>query len=159
MEEVGETQKSFALSVIRHVSVNDAEALRQWLKSLLDIAESPKSNAEKMGALFSLMRRSKIVLPLLKTMAREIKKHGWDTRTGSQRIGFAAAATSLAVFGGAKAGIAALGGAFAVPLWVVFGSGAMFARYLYENLQKGASNVHDVAREYDIDLKANDPER
>lgn len=44
------------------------------------------------------------------------------------------AAVAMTIFGGANAGIAALGGAIGVPLWVVLGGGSMFAKYLYDEL-------------------------
>jgi hypothetical protein len=45
-----------------------------------------------------------------------------------------AAATGAALFGGKAAGLAALGTAIAVPLWVVFGAGGAFMGVLYEEL-------------------------
>jgi hypothetical protein len=54
------------------------------------------------------------------------------------------AGTAFALFGPANAGIAALGSAVAVPLWVVFGAGAMFARHLYEELGRQGEDESSV---------------
>jgi hypothetical protein len=45
-----------------------------------------------------------------------------------------AAATGVALFGGQGAGVAALGTAVGVPLWVIFGAGGAFMGVLYEEL-------------------------
>jgi hypothetical protein len=42
-------------------------------------------------------------------------------------LGLGAVVATVATVGGAGAGIAALGGAIGVPLWVLFGAGAAFA--------------------------------
>lgn len=71
-------------------------------------------------------------------------------------MGMGAAATGLALFGGANAGIAALGTAIGVPLWIVLGGGAMFAKYLFDELtQKEAAR--DAGASYRvIDAKKED---
>ncbi|OCC02401.1 hypothetical protein BA190_24055 [Labrys sp. WJW] len=50
--------------------------------------------------------------------------------------GIAGAGAGLAFFGTQGAGIAALGTAAGVPLWVVPGAGSMFAKTLHEELTK-----------------------
>lgn len=40
------------------------------------------------------------------------------------------------MFPGANAGIAALGGAIGVPLWIIFGGGSIFLKILYHELTK-----------------------
>jgi hypothetical protein len=49
-------------------------------------------------------------------------------------LGSGGAAVGVALFGGQSAGIAALGTAIGVPLWVVFGAGAAFAKSLHSEL-------------------------
>lgn len=60
----------------------------------------------------------------------------WDERGTKSRFGIAGAGVGLAVFGTKGAGIAALGGAIGVPLWIVLGAGAYFAPVLIEELKK-----------------------
>src|SRR5690606_15189222 len=63
---------------------------------------------------------------------KAVKELGWDNRGLSGRLGIATAIATVVVFGGQGAGIAALGTAIGVPLWVVFGAGAAFLGEVYE---------------------------
>jgi|SRR5690606_23115558 len=63
-----------------------------------------------------------------------LKDLAWDDRSLPARLGIAAAVVTAITFGGQGAGIAALGTAIGVPLWVLFGAGAMFLGELYERL-------------------------
>ncbi len=64
--------------------------------------------------------------------AKAVKELGWDNRGLSGRLGIATAIATAVIFGGQGAGIAALGTAIGVPLWVVFGAGAAFLGDIYE---------------------------
>jgi hypothetical protein len=63
---------------------------------------------------------------------KAFKELGWDNRSLSGRFGIATAVTTAVIFGSQGAGIAALGTAIGVPLWVVFGAGAVFLGQIYE---------------------------
>lgn len=63
---------------------------------------------------------------------KALKELGWDNRGLSGRLGIATAIGTVVIFGGQGAGIAALGTAIGVPLWVVFGAGAAFLGEIYE---------------------------
>ena len=96
-----------------------------------------------------------MIIPILKILAKEIKidqldvskvkttskttaiksvKSFWDNRSFPTKIGLGASSVALIVFGTQGAGIAALGTAIGIPLWVVFGAGATFAGVLYEEI-------------------------
>jgi hypothetical protein len=81
-----------------------------------------------------------VVLPAVKIIARETKRLGWDDRSLPGRLGIGGAAVGLALFGGQGAGVAALGTAVGVPLWVVFGAGATFLGVLYEEITRKKPN-------------------
>lgn len=49
-------------------------------------------------------------------------------------LGHSSRGRAFAVLPGANAGIAALGGAVGVPLWMVFGGGSMFLKSVYDEL-------------------------
>jgi hypothetical protein len=134
MSKDEDQQRQLAISVIRDATATDREALKIWAGSLLDLRgrEMPVISKAKEAVLIT--SRAKVIWPLLKTVSKQVKKFGWDNRSVSQRLGIGAAGTALALFGPAQAGVAALGGAVAVPLWIVFGAGAMFARHLYEEI-------------------------
>ena len=72
----------------------------------------------------------------MKIAALKIKEAGWDNRSATARFGLGGAAVGLALFGSQGAGIAALGTAIGVPLWVVLGGGAAFANWLVEELSR-----------------------
>lgn len=61
-----------------------------------------------------------------------LKDLAWGNRSLPARLGIAAAVVTAITLGGQGAGIAALGTAIGVPLWVLFGAGAMFLGELYE---------------------------
>lgn len=63
---------------------------------------------------------------------KALKELGWDNRGLSGRLGIATAIATAVIFGSQGAGIAALGTAIGVPLWVVFGAGAAFLGEIYE---------------------------
>ncbi|KAA2283704.1 hypothetical protein [Arenimonas fontis] len=63
---------------------------------------------------------------------KALKELGWDNRGLPGRLGISTAIATVVIFGGQGAGIAALGTAIGVPLWVVFGAGAAFLGEIYE---------------------------
>ena len=67
------------------------------------------------------------------------------------KLGLGGAAVGLAVFGGQGAGIAALGTAIGVPLWVVFGAGAAFLGVLYEEIADKKPDRRTTYRVMDAD--------
>lgn len=144
VSEDDDRQRQLAINVVRDATIADREALRIWAGALLDLRNKDMPVTAKAKEAVLITSRAKVVWPLLKTVSKQVKRHGWDNRSTSQRLGIGAAGSALALFGPAQAGIAALGGAVAVPLWVVFGAGAMFARHLYEELsqqQSGSSGA------------------
>lgn len=144
MPDAEDQQRQLAISVVRDATAADREALRVWAGALLDLRSENLSVTAKAKEAVRITSRAKVVWPLLKSVSKQVRKHGWENRSTSQRLGIGAAGTALALFGPANAGIAALGGAVAVPLWVVFGAGAMFARHLYEEIarqQRGGSTA------------------
>jgi hypothetical protein len=81
----------------------------------------------------------------LEYLGVEIKRVGWDERGLPERIALSAAATAAAlIFSGQGAGIAALGGAIGVPLWVVFGAGGAFIGVLSEGAQRRAKELENA---------------
>ncbi|TBC71538.1 hypothetical protein ELH27_01045 [Rhizobium leguminosarum] len=131
-----DSQKQLAISIAGSVTRTEADALRDWARLLIDLKDEKISAAAKARKAISLTASSKVILPAMKIISSQAKKHGWDNRTPTQRFGIAAAAGAFALFPGANAGIAALGGAVGVPLWMVFGGGSMFLKVLYDELMK-----------------------
>lgn len=129
-------QRAVAVRVASTASATEREALLLWMVQLIQIRESSLSNIQKAKQALQLTSRSKVVWPIVKVIAQEVKRLGWDERGTKSRYGIVGAGVGLAIFGSQGAGIAALGTAIGVPLWVVLGTGAYFAPVLIEELKK-----------------------
>ena len=127
-------QRQVAVTLAQRASPGEREALRLWIEQLLMLRASDLSTMAKAKRAIALTTESKVVWPTVKALSREVKRHAWDDRSRSARMGLGGAAAAGVVFGGQSAGLAALGTAIAVPLWVVFGAGAAFVGGLYEEL-------------------------
>ncbi len=91
--------------------------------------------AKTQGAL-AATATSSVVWPMIKAIFAEIKRHAWDERGTKSRAFLGFASAGIAFFGSQGAGIAALGGAIGVPLWLVLGGGGVLLATLYEELSK-----------------------
>ncbi len=129
-------ERQLAVRIASTANVSEKEALRIWIERLLEVKSSNLSAAQKAKQAISVTTASSVVLPTVKIIARETKRLAWDNRGLQGRLGIGGAAVGLALFGGQGAGIAALGTAIGVPLWVVFGAGAAFLGVLYEELTR-----------------------
>jgi hypothetical protein len=110
----------------------EKDALSEWATRLLAIRATDLSAVQKAKQAIKLTTSSSVVWPIVKILGRDLKQLGWNDRSWPARLAVAGAAVGLTVFGGQSAGIAALGTAIGVPLWVVLGSGAAFAGVLAE---------------------------
>ncbi len=129
-----EKQKQLAVRIAATANAVEKEALRIWIERLLALKAANLPATAKARRAISLTAESKVVLPTVKMIARETKRLAWDERGLTARLGLGGAAMGVALFGGQGAGIAALGTAIGVPLWVVFGAGAAFVGVLYEEI-------------------------
>lgn len=127
-------QRQIAVKIVSSANAAEKEALRIWIERLLALKASNLPTAQKAKRAITLTAESKVVVPSVKIIARETKRLAWDERGLKGRLGLGGAAIGAAMFGGQGAGIAALGTAIGVPLWVVFGAGAAFAGVLYEEI-------------------------
>jgi hypothetical protein len=128
--------RAIATRIATTASDQEREALLLWMVQLLQVRDSSFSSVQKAKHAVLLTAKSKVIWPMVKLLGHEIKRVGWEERGTKSRFGIAGAGVGLAVFGTQGAGIAALGGAIGVPLWVVLGAGAYFAPVLIEELRK-----------------------
>lgn len=126
--------RKLALRIAESTSDAEQEALRIWIERLLEIKSSNLSKRNKAQEAISVTQQSKVVLPTVKIIGREMKRLAWDDRGTNGRLFVGVSAVGMALFGGQGAGIAALGTAVGVPLWVVLGAGAAFIGVVYEEL-------------------------
>ena len=111
------------------------DRLASWLRSLVALRRAPLSPKEKWAAIRKELKEVTVLLPIVGAMGEAVKEHVWDDRTWGFRLAGGAAAVTAATVGGKKAGLAMLGTAVAVPLWVVFGAGAAFAGLIIDELE------------------------
>lgn len=157
MDEKKSSQREVAIFVAESAAPTDLEAIRIWAGKLLEIRSAPLTKLHKAKAAVTLTTSSKVVWPVAKMVAKQAKKIGWDDRSRTARWGLGAAAIGATVFGGKSAGIAALGTAIGVPLWVVLGAGASFANVLIEEITRRKSAIEDATFTV-IDAKRVDPD-
>jgi len=110
------TIKPLLVLIGRELTPHELSALSQ---NLLDTYNSKLTRVAKLKKAVTLTGKA-------------VKELGWGNRGLSGRLGIATAIATVVVFGGQGAGIAALGTAIGVPLWVVFGAGAAFLGEVYE---------------------------
>ena len=127
--------------ILARLEPEEQDRLAEWLRSLIALRDAPLSATEKGRAIAREMAGlPQQLLPVLKAMgtamARTVKAHAWDNRTWSFRIGGGIATITAATVGGKKAGLAMLGTAVAIPAWVVFGAGGVFAGMVIDELER-----------------------
>lgn len=135
----------------RHLTNPQRRALVAWAGELLQIREARMPPLRKAKLALDATYRAEVVVPILDGAANTIVDVAWRDRAWAARLGLGAAAVAALAYGGQGAGIAALGGAVGVPLWIVLGGGGAFAGMLVDELQRsiarhgggrGAAGVH-----------------
>lgn len=154
-EPTQDKHKQLAVRVASKATNEEKEALRVWIEKMLEIKASKLPTVTKSSKAITVTLKSKVILPIIKLMAREIKRHGWDDRSTKSRFGLIGVGGGMVAFGSQAAGIAALGGAIGVPLWVLTAAGATFVGVLYEEITgkkpspKTGYNIIDAEKEKD----------
>ena len=111
------------------------DALNAWANAMLKIRESDMSALQKAKAAIRATTDKQVLTPLLVVAARNLKRVGWTNLGLPARFAIAAAVAALTL-SGQGAGIAALGGAIGVPLFVVFGAGGALAGVIIDEARK-----------------------
>jgi hypothetical protein len=139
-----------ATAYLDQASHEERAALLFWATQLLAIRDASLPALEKAKRAIRLTIQSGAIIPFVTFLGTEIKRVGWDERGLPERLALSAAAVAALVFSGQGAGIAALGGAIGVPLWVVFGAGGAFAGVLIDEAKRRQDKS-------DTEIKANPP--
>ncbi len=127
--------KQLAVTLARRATHQQRDDLLAWATQLMLIRDSQQSAFHKARQAINATLKWKAILSLIKSLAAEIKRMGWDERGLPARVGLSSAALIATTLGGQGAGIMALGGILGVPLWVVFGAGGVFAGVLIEEIR------------------------
>lgn len=150
--------RTAVVTVVEAVPAEHWPALQLWAQRLLALRERDIPRLQKMREALTLTRDSKVVWPAVKIAASKAKRIGWDDRSPKARIGLGAAAVGVAVFGSKSAGIAALGTAVGVPLWVVLGGGAAFAAGIVEEITRRSKRPAETSYSVTIEARRLDDE-
>jgi hypothetical protein len=116
------------------LSLEQRQELLQWAECMVAIRESnaPAHLRARQAVRETWQRVS--IHAVIRSLSRELKHHGWSERSWAARLGMGAAAGAAVTVGGKGAGIAAMGGAIGVPLWMVFGAGGALAGVVIEEV-------------------------
>jgi hypothetical protein len=144
-EEVTQNNQmhSMALAIVESATNVERDAILDWATSLLDIRNSDLAKIEKTKQSIMITSNKQLIIPIVKMLYKMIKATIWDKRTTKSRLGIIGMTAGVTFFSGQSAGIAALGGAVGVPLWIVFGAGGTFAGYVIEEIKRKNMNPSD----------------
>lgn len=111
-----------------------------WLQKLREISVMNCTVGAKTKLAIVETAQRRIIWPIIKSIAFEIKRYGWDDRNLATRTAGFGVLTALTLGGAqAGAGIVALGTAVGVPLWIVLGAGGAFVGVILQEIQNLAS--------------------
>jgi hypothetical protein len=113
--------------------------LTRWAERMLEIRDSPAPDLTKAREALTVTYRAEVLLPLLRRVGANLSRFVWRDRSFQMRVGMIAAGLAALTLGGEGAGIAMLGTAIGVPLWVVFGAGGLFVGQLLSELRRPIS--------------------
>lgn len=122
--------------MIGELSEDERRNLRLWLEELLEIRASDRSIVGKLGSLRSSLRHSKSFFPIVRVLYAKLKEQVWDKRSDNGRWFIGASAVGIGLLGLQGAGLAALGGAIGLPLFIVFGGGVTLAKLLIDEIRR-----------------------
>ncbi len=125
-----------ARAVVRELDPEQRKILAGYTASLVLLRGKDLPTQTKVLDSIDLTADPKVLGVLTKGSGRLLAKHAWKDRSWPGRIGLSAAALASILTAGQGAGIALLGTAIGVPLWIVFGSGGAFAGELLDEIER-----------------------
>lgn len=154
-------QHALIQQIAGKLTLDERRQLADWVNNLVKIRGGNDGALIKSKNAIATTMNFGVTWPIVKLIAIEVKRHAWDDRGLKGRSGISFATAGLVLFGSHGAGIAALGGAIGVPLWLVIGAGGTFLAMLYEEFvgpnspftsSKEKADSHAPATEYVIDV-------
>jgi hypothetical protein len=130
MEAKRDKTREIGKAIVIATKPDELDALRVWAQAMLDIRSSGMPAISKAKAAIVASTDRKVLTPILQVAWQELKRVGWKERGLPARMAMGAAVTAQG------AGIAALGGAIGVPLFVVFGAGGALAGVIIDEVRK-----------------------
>lgn len=141
-------EEKFAIALVNDCTLEERNNLSEWIEQLLLIKNSELSKLQKSKKALKVTLSKESIFPLIKLIYKFFKKHVWDNRDKKSRLGIFGIGVGMTFFAGQGAGIAALGGAIGVPLWIIFGAGATFAGFILEEIDRKKSEKPVIDAEY-----------
>lgn len=129
-----DSQREVAQRIAADAGDDERAKLLAWALRLVQIRNGTGSLLAKGRDALSVTFSEGVAWPVVKLVGNEMRRLAWDDRGLKWRTGFIVAVAGGILTGGQGAGIAALGGAIGVPLWLVLGAGGSFLALLYEEL-------------------------
>jgi len=124
MSEHQSSAKSTALAIIRSASEEERVLLLNWAQQVMAIRASDFNVAQKLARIAAITNELGMTKTLLSHLAAEVQRVAWNERGKAMRGVIGGAGIGLiASIGAPMAGVAAFGGAIAVPV-VLLGAGA-----------------------------------
>ena len=115
---------------------DERSVFADWLGRLLAIRYASACVRTKLARALRTTASRQLVVSVLKATGRPLVELAWEDRTWAVRFAALAALVATTQVQGQRAGVALMGTAFGVPLWVVFaGSGALAGVILEEMLR------------------------
>ena len=138
MIKLRDSEESALVKIQKSIEMTATSGALLRLIELIGRELTPTAVTELMAGLSEINNGS---LPIPEKISRatslvweKSKLVAWDDRGLAARVGMIAAIAGIVTFGSQGAGIAALGGAIGVPLWVIFGAGGAFLALLYQEI-------------------------
>lgn len=133
--------RDVARSVVALATPAQRLSLFAWAQEIIAIRESNLPALAKVRRAIASSANLDLLVPVLQRMRAEMKSAGyrskrllWDDRGWAARLALVGITVGSLGFGSQAAGIAALGRAVAVPLWLVLGAGGAFLGTLVDEL-------------------------
>lgn len=130
-----------ARAVVAELDPAQREVLADYMASLILLRQRELPAQTKVLDSIDLTADRQVLGVLTKGSGRLLAKHAWKDRSWAARIGLSAAALASILTAGQGAGIALLGTAVGVPLWIVFGAGGTFAGALIDEVARSRTGV------------------
>ena len=130
-----------ARAVVAELDPAQREVLADYMASLILLRQQDLPAQTKVLDSIDLTADKQVLGVLTKGSGRLLAKHAWRDRSWAARIGLSAAALASILTAGQGAGIALLGTAVGVPLWIVFGAGGSFAGALIDEVARSRSGA------------------
>jgi len=138
-----------ARAVVAELDPAQREVLADYMASLILLKQTDLPSQTKVLDSIDLTADARVLGVLTKGSGRLLAKHAWKDRSWPARIGVSAAAIASILTAGQGAGIALLGTAVGVPLWIVFGAGGAFASELVDEVARGRTGVEPESLDVD----------